>query len=217
MKNYYNQSTFLIVISLVILSLFSSCKSEGRDSDSKFSKNAGNAFSLGGHGSNTSSTNNLYAGNLSNYKSKANSSASNTATGLDMPSVSAPSAKIVETDVQNTAQSNVSMSGNNTRNQSQSNGFKSSSANSGSNQGSALVADINSTIKERTVTTGSVKSNVKSSSKSSAAAKAGAQKVGEKPGEPGYVGPSLPIGDGIWILLSFVCVYSGRKLFFSIV
>ncbi len=207
MKNYNNQSSFLIVISMVMLSIFSSCTSSNDKSKSNFSSNAGNGSSLVGHGSNTSSSDNLYASNFSNYKARANSSASNSASGLDMPSVSAPSAVIVEANVQNAPKSNVSIS-------IQSKSFKTSKA---SSTQSVLVADINSTIKERTVTTVETKSTAKTSAKTSAASsKSGPKKAGELPGEPGYGGPTLPIGDGIWILMSFIGVYAGRKLFFTV-
>ncbi|MEI8086523.1 MAG: hypothetical protein WCG93_09945 [Paludibacter sp.] len=211
MKNYYNQSTFLIVISIMMLSVFSSCKSEGdKKSKSLFSINAGNENSFGGHGSSTSASDNLYANNLSNYKSKANTSGSSAASGLDMPSMAAPSARIEEADMQNAARSRTtSTSSNVNQNQNQSNGFKSS--NTDLNQGFALVADANTTIKERTVITKGEKASLKSSAASS---KAKPHKVDGLPGEVGL--GSLPMGDGIWILLSFVCVYAGKKLFFNI-
>jgi hypothetical protein len=212
MKNYYNQSSFLIVISLVILSVFSSCKNGNeKKSNNLFFINAGNGNSFAGQGNNSSSTDNLYANNLSNYKSRANVSMANASSGLDLPTMTTPSPIDVSVDVQNTTQHSGSLSSNNKYSQlSQSNSFKSTSANN-LNQESELVADINSTIKERTVSIGSEKANTKLNSKSTAASsKVSPQKADEKPGEPGYTG-NLPVGDGIWILLSFVCAYAGKK------
>jgi len=52
---------------------------------------------------------------------------------------------------------------------------------------------------------------------SSKASKTGRQKTdgGSNPGDPGYLGGSLPVGNGVWILLSLLAVYSVKKQYFS--
>ncbi|MEI8086604.1 MAG: hypothetical protein WCG93_10355 [Paludibacter sp.] len=197
-KNIITTALFM-AMSIAMLSLFSSCNSSG-------SKTKNSLFTSEKVDKNLSSNGEMFGGNLSNFKGQASSGAS-ASTGINMPgSLSAPSASIAQADVENVPQHAVSRSSadgasNYNRNQSQS--FKSSNVASINNQQNTTVVDINSSLKTNTP------SVAKTTTKGKAIAdkaNSGSQKV--KPNGPLS---SLPVGNGVWILLIFASMYGARK------
>ena len=198
MKIHSNTTVFFIVMSLVMVSLFSSCGSSGSKTKNSLFASEKVEKTLSGNGE-------MFGGNLSNFKGHASSSA-NASSGINMPgSLSAPSASIAKADVENVPQQTVSRNSadaasNYNRNQSQT--FKSANVASINNQINTPVVDINSSLKTSTALVAKTTTKGKISA---AKANNGPQKG--KPNGPG----SLPVGDGTYILLLLLVGYRVTK------
>ena len=130
----------------------------------------------------------------------------NASSGINIPgSVSAPSASISEMDMQNTQQHIVTASGNN---KTVSKTFNSSKVDYTAVQQTIPKADINATMKANVTENG--QTTAKGTKSASAASKTkGPQK--SAPVNPAQPGPSLPIGDGTWVLLFLLAGYRVTK------
>ena len=211
MKDSSNNAVILIILAIALSAVFAVMQIIDRPSNSAKIYSGVKGGTAKGINLN-SSEGDMYSSNLEGYKTRANST--NTAVpGLGLPgSVPLPTAAIAETDVQNAPQKQLaSASAASVYNKTQSKTFKTSNTDMLALQQNAPKSDINATLKTRTA---EVTPTTTTKKGTAASAKKGPQKTdlgGGGLGQPGL--GSLPIGDGMWLLMIMLGMYAIRKTY----